>query len=331
MAKHFKFDVIIGNPPYQEDTNGAGRQARPLYNTFLDSTIKTDPELISMIMPSRWFAGGMGLNEFRDKMMSDKHLKMLIDYTNAKDCFPNISIGGGVNYFLWDKKHNGDCNFINITNGEKNSMLRPLDEFPVLVRYNYAIPIIRAVLGKKEGLLAEMISSLMPFGLNTSYRGRDKKSSIDNLSLYASGNSVTYISQDEINKGYEYIDKYKIMISKTCAEHAGEPGSDGKFKVIPSSMKVLKPGEVCTHSYFLVGPFDDMKVAENVLSYLQTAFVRFLMLLSISSFGLSKLAFNFVPMQDFSHNWNDEILFKKYQLTSNQINLINSLIKPMSA
>lgn len=327
--KKFKFDVVIGNPPYQEDTNGAGRQAKPMYNLFMDEARKINPEYISYIMPSRWFAGGMGLNQFRDSMMTDKHLTKIVDFTNAKDCFPNISIGGGVSYFIWDKNHNGECNFTNITNGKVNSMIRPLDEFPVLVRYNSAIDIIRKVFSKNNVLLDEKISSLMPFGLNTSYRGQKEKSDNSQLRLYSS-NDITYINRNEILKGHEWVDKYKIMISKTSAEHAGEPGKDGKFRVIPSSMQVLVPGEVVTHSYFMIGPFDDKITANNALSYLKTNFVRFLMLLSVSGFGLSKLVFNFVPMEDFNQSWDDEKLYKKYNLDDEHIAFINSMIKPMA-
>lgn len=275
----FNFDVAIGNPPYQEDTNGAGRQAKPIYNLFIEQVKATNPEAMTFIIPSRWFAGGMGLDKFRNEIMNDKHISKLVDYTNAKDCFPDNSIGGGVCFFTWNKNYDGDCNFSNVINGETTTMKRPLNEFPVLVRYNKAIDIIRKVRALDEPLLADQMSSLMPFGLNTSYRGKAARTSPEQLALYASGNNITYIDRNEITKGLEYVDKYKVMISKTSAEHAGEPGSDGRFRVIPSSLRVMLPGEVCTHSYFMVGPFDDKATANNVMTYLQTAFVRFLILM----------------------------------------------------
>ena len=209
-------------------------------------------------------------------------------------------------------------------------MSRPLNEFPVLVRYNEAIDIIRKVCAHKEPLLSEQMSRLMPFGLNTSYRGKKQRTSPKQLALYASSNSITYIDRSEITKGLEFVDKYKVMISKTSAEHAGEPGKDGRFRVIPSSLRVMLPGEVCTHSYFMVGPFDNKTTAENVFTYLQTAFVRFLILMSLSGIGLSKLVFNFVPTQDFSKSWADEELYRKYGITDEQIQFINSMIKPMA-
>lgn len=130
-------------------------------------------------------------------------------------------------------------------------------------------------------------------------------------------------------KGHDTVDKYKILVSKTSAEHAGEPGKDGKFRIIPSSMKVLKPNEVCTHSYFIIGSWDTIEPANNALVYLKSKFVRFLMLLCISGFGLSKLVFQFVPFQDFSKAWTDQELYKKYGLSLEEISFIESTIKPM--
>lgn len=323
---NMKFDVIISNPPYHLETKGAGKQAKPIYNLFFEQAKKLHPRYISMIIPSRWFSGGMGLDAFRDEMMHDRHLRTMVDYTNAKDCFPSQSLSGGACYFLWNRDDEGDCAFTNIRDSNIDTEIRRLDEFPVLVRYNKAISIIKKVENKQDGYLKDIISSLMPFGLSTNYRGKKTRSSEDELALQAS-DGVTYIKPNEILKGQEYVSKYKILVSKTSAEHAGEPGKDGMFRVIPTSMRVMEPGEVCTHSYFLIGCFDNKDYAEHLLNYLETKFTRYLMLLSMSGFGLSKLAFNFVPMQDFSEDWNDEKLFNKYLLADDEIELINSTIK----
>lgn len=323
-----KFDVIIGNPPYALDTAGAGRQAKPIYNLFIEQAKKLKPRYLSMIIPSRWFAGGMGLDDFRNSMMNDRHISKIVDYTNSKDCFPGISVSGGVCYFLWNRDKESDCEFINITNNSEDAITRPLNEFQTLVRYNKAVSIIHKIQQKKESLLAEMISSLMPYGLSTSYRGHSSPQGKNELALHAS-NGVTYIDRQEISKGYETVDSFKLLVSKTSAEHAGEPGKDGRFKVIPSSMKVLYPGEVCTHSYFIIGNWEDSQTAENALIYMRTKFVRFLMLLCISGFGLSKIVFQFVPVQDFSKSWTDAELYEKYGLTEEEIAFIESMIKPM--
>jgi site-specific DNA-methyltransferase (adenine-specific) len=323
-----KFDVIIGNPPYALDTAGAGRQAKPIYNLFVEQAKKLNPRYLSMIIPSRWFSGGMGLDDFRSSMMNDKHISKMVDYTNSKDCFPGISVSGGVCYFLWERDKDVDCEFVNITNDEMDSMTRPLNEFQTLVRYNKAVSIIHKVQKRKEPLLNEIISSLMPYGLSTSYRGHAKQKNKNELALHAS-NGITYIDRTEILKGEETVDSFKILVSKTSAEHAGEPGKDGRFRVIPTSIKVLEPGEVCTHSYFVIGNWDNRIIAENALSYMKTKFVRFLMLLCVSGFGLSKIVFQFVPLQDFSKEWSDEELYEKYGLSNAEIAFIDSMIKPM--
>lgn len=322
-----KFDVICSNPPYQLDTLGAGKQAKPLYNLFIEQAKKLNPRYMTMIIPSRWFAGGMGLDKFRNDMMNDKRIRKIVDYTNSKDCFHTLSISGGVCYFLWDRDNQGNCEFTNIRNGESKTMVRSLNDFSVIVRYNDAINIIEKIHKiDGESTLAKIISPLMPFGLSTNYRGSQKPSKNKTLALQSS-KDITYISRSEITKGEEYIDKYKVLVSKAGSEHAGEPGKDGMFRVIPTSMRVMKPGEVCTHSYFVIGPFDNENEAKNVLNYLKTRFVRFLMLLSMSGFGLSKLVFNFVPMQDFDDTWTDEKLYEKYGLNSDEINLIESMIR----
>ncbi len=333
------FDYVIGNPPYQQDTDGAGRQAKPVYNLFMNEAKKIASNSISLITPSRWFSGGMGLDSFRSEMLNDHHLKAIVDYTNAKDIFPNTSISGGVNYFVWKRNYEGDCTFTNTTNGETSTKIRDLSEFPVLVRYNRAVDIIHKVEKVTPVSLATITSGLMPFGLSTNYRGRTEKSGKDALTLYAS-NCITYISRSEIIKGIEYIDNFCVMISKTGAEHAGEPSKDGTFRVIPSSMKVIGPNEVCTHSYFLIGNYEQKKPAENLYKYMRTRLVRFLMLMSMSGYGLSKLVMSFVPLQNFSDNsdidWSvDERsievqLYKKYRFSDKEIDFIESNIKEMA-
>ncbi len=332
-----KFDAIVGNPPYQEETGDTSRQATPVYNLFMQTAIKLSPRFISMIMPSRWFAGGMGLDDFRNTMMNDRHLKRIVDYVNAKDCFPQISISGGVCYLLWDKEHNADCEFVSNINGNRTSETRPLNEFAVLIRYNEAVDIVRRIKNKNETCFDTIISPLMPFGLSTNYRGRKEKSN-DDLTLYAS-DGISYINRSEITKGTELIDKYKVLMSKTSAEHAGEPGKDGMFRVFTSSMQVISPKDVCTHSYFIIGAFDNKEEARNVLIYLKTRFVRFLVLLSLSAINLSKLVFSFVPLQDFTTasdiDWSksvadiDKQLYKKYGLSAEEVAFIGSKVREM--
>lgn len=321
-----KFDVIIGNPPYHLSTGGTKSQAIPLYHLFVEQAKKLNPRYITMIIPSRWFAGGMGLDNFREEMLKDKRIREIVDYVNAKDCFPGISLGGGVNYFLWDRDNKGKCKITNIHDNKKTTSIRALDDMKVFVRYNEAVSIIDKVKKVSHSSISEIVSSLCPFGIQSKVRGKLQPFK-DSLTLYAS-DGVSYVPISSVTSGYEYIKNYKVMISKVTSEHAGEPNKDGKYKVL-STIKVLEPDEICTFSYFLIGKDTSRKVIENISGYLKTRFVRFLLLLSVSSINLSKDKFQFVPMQDFNETWTDEKLYKKYGLTQEEIDFIESMIRPM--
>lgn len=322
-----KFDVIVGNPPYQLDTAGAGRQARPIYNLFVNQAMKLKPRYLSMIIPSRWFAGGMGLDSFRELMITDGHIRKMVDYANAKDCFPQNSISGGVCYFLWDRDHPGDCEFTNISGSKVNTLTRRLDEWPVLVRYNDAVDIIRKVQDRGEPTLDKIGTALMPFGLSTKTRGASDPSSDSDLLLHSSA-GVSYFPRTDLPKGEELLDGYKVLMSKTGAEHAGEPDKDGQFRVLTKSMSVIGPNHICTHSYFILGQFKNEQEADSLLAYLKTKFVRFLVLQMMTSINVSKAVFTFVPQQDWTKRWTDEELFKKYGLSDREMAFINDLIKP---
>lgn len=322
---NMKFDVIIGNPPYQLSTGGGSAQATPLYDKFVEQAKKLNPRYLTMIIPSRWFAGGMGLDKFRLSMLEDSHITKLVDFPNAKDCFPQSSIGGGVCYFLWDRDNKSICNVTNVTGKGFITMQRNLNEFDVFVRYNQAIAIIRKTSNSKS-CFASLCSSLSPFGINSSERGVEQTFS-GAYRLYSS-KGVGYINKSVITTGFNYVDKYKVMISKTSAEHAGEPDRNGTFKVL-SKVLPLQPLDVCTFSYFLAGPFYSLEETENVISYLKTKFVRFLVLQAVTSINLSKDKFQFVPLQDFSKSWTDEELYAKYNLTDDEIAFIESMIRPM--
>ena len=327
------FDVIISNPPYQlntvsGETTNVSKQAKPIYNLFVEQAKKLNPRFISMIIPSRWFAGGLGLDEFRETMMNDSHITNLVDYTNAKDCFPQNSISGGVCYFLRESGKEGLCNFTNIRGKDTTTEIRSLSEFPVVVRYNAAVDIIRKVRSSTSVFLKDIVSPISPFAIPTKVTGFSTPDNRNNIKLYSS-KGTGYVTRAEVLSNTQYIDKYKVMVSQIGAEHAGEPSSDGRFRVLTSSMRVLQPLEVCTNSYIVIGEYTDSRTAENVLNYLKTKFVRFLVLQAVSSIHISRTSFTFVPMQDFSKPWTDEELYAKYGLTNEEIEFIDSMIKPM--
>ncbi|MBO7234316.1 MAG: Eco57I restriction-modification methylase domain-containing protein [Paludibacteraceae bacterium] len=319
---NMKFDVIIGNPPYQMSDGGNGASAKPLYHYFVERAKKLNPKYLTMIIPSRWFAGGKGLDDFRETMLSDLRVVKIVDYVNAKDCFAGISLGGGVCYFLWDRDNPKLCEYTNIHDGQASTMIRNLSEFPVFVRYNEAISVIKKVLHFNEAKVSEFVGSRNPFGLPSSARGKDKK---DSITLYSSG-GIGYINRSDVTQGHTIVDKYKVMISKVTSEHAGEPDKNGMFTVL-STIKLLRPYEVCTDSYLIAFNSDTETEAMNFVKYMHTKFFRFLLLQAVSSINLSKDKFQFIPMQNFDKTWTDEMLYSKYNISENERLFIENVIK----
>jgi len=319
---NMKFDVIIGNPPYQLNTGGASAQATPLYDKFVQQAKKLNPRYLTMIIPGRWYAGGMGLDTFRSEMLSDKNIKKLVDYPNAGDCFPGVELRGGVCYFLWDRDNPGVCEYTNISGKVKNTIIRKMDEHPIFIRWNQALKIVNKVNKENEKKLSDIVSSVSPFGLATSVRGSNRRSK--NSLILHSSKGVEYISEDQVKTGLDLINKYKVLISRPISGNLETP----PFKVI-ALLKTLKPKEVCTHTYLVVGSYGNIEAAHNLKTYLETKFVRFLLVQSISGIDISKDKFRFVPMQDFSESWTNEKLYNKYKLTKEEIEFIESMIRPM--
>jgi len=334
---NMKFNAIVGNPPYQEMDGGAGVSAKPVYNHFVSISKKIKPNYISMITPSRWFAGGKGLDEFREEMLQDNRLSKIIDFINAKDCFPNTSIGGGINYFLWDINNQSDCEFSYIHDGLKKTMNRKLNEFSIFIRYNQAVEIIHKINKREEDKLSILVSSRNPFGFSSDKRGNYNK--FENCIKLFTSNGISYVSAKEVNNSNPYLNSYKIMVSKVTSEHAGEPDKNGMFKIL-SRTELINPLEICTDSYLIIGSFNKIEIAQALLRYLKSKFTRFLLLQAVTSINLSKEKFDFIPLQDFTTNsdidWSkpipeiDQQLYAKYGLTEEEIGFIESMIKPMS-
>ena len=326
IFQNMQFDVIIGNPPYQMSDGGNSASAMPIYQNFVIKSKKLNPRYLVMITPSRWFAGGKGLDDYRKEMLNDKHIKILVDYPNAKDCFPNISIGGGVSYFLWDRTWEGDCIVVNVDGENRIEKKRSLNEYSVFIRFNNAIDIVKKVTSQMEHCIDSIITSRNPFGFPTNERGSINKQKDDLTLITSQGNR--YVKMNEVTQGRTLVKKYKVLMSRSTAEHAGEPDKDGCFKVL-SRTEVVGPSVVCTDSYIIIGGFDKKSEADNLLSYMKTKFMRFLLLQAVSSINLTKEKFQFVPLQDFSHPWTDKMLYKKYDLSKDEIAFIESMIKPM--
>ena len=324
---NMKFDVIIGNPPYQLSDGGQAASAKPLYHLFVQQAMKLNPRYLSMIIPSRWYAGGKGLDDFRKTMLGTTQLRKLVDYANSADCFPGVNIAGGICYFLWDKSYNGDCEITNMV-GDTNvsTISRSLQEFPVFVRNNVAVSILRHIKRMKERPLSLEVKSRNSFGVCSYERGLDKPIAADDVVLLSSAGKGFYPKSKIIDRD-NILNQFKVII--TYAMSGGnKPSSDGMYQVI-SSLQILAPNEVCSETYLVLGMYDNRFSAENMLSYVKTKLFRFLMLQTLSSIHITKDSFAFVPIQDFSKPWTDEELYKKYGLNENEIAFIESMIKPM--
>lgn len=318
-----RFDVIIGNPPYQLSDGGAKASARPLYHLFVEQAKKLNPCYLTMIIPARWFSGGKGLDDFRSSMLTDSRNRVLVDYTDSSECFPGVDIAGGICYFLWDRDHKGLCKVINIIKGKKQTSMRKLDEFETFIRYSKAADIVKKVLMKNEKTMDLSVSSRKPFGLSTSVIPLENG---DIALRYNKG--IGRYDSSLIQTGKEYINKWKVIISYVSYDHAGQLDKDGMRKVM-SVIELLPPKTVCTETYLLAGVFDSREVAENLQQYLKTKFVRFLVAQIAVSQHITRGCFAFVPTQDFSKSWSDYDLYRKYDLSDDEIEFIDSMIRPM--
>jgi site-specific DNA-methyltransferase (adenine-specific) len=318
-----KFDVIVGNPPYQLSTGGSGRQAKPIYQYFVQQAKKMNPRYLAMIIPDRWFAGGMGLGEFRKEMLEDKQIRKLVDYVNSKDCFQGPDIPGGICYFLWEKDTKGECEVTTIYSGKKTSSFRKLDEFETFVRFEESAKILRRINRLGKGKMTEIISGVRPFGIPTKVRPEKN----GDLFLMSSGGQGPFSSK-KVSSGTEMINKWKVMTSKTSHDHAGQADNEGNRRVL-SRVEILPPKYICTESYIILGSFNTKKEAENCLGYVSTVFVRFLISLLSFSQDITRERFAYVPMQDFPESWTDEKLYKKYDITKEERAFIESMIRPM--
>jgi site-specific DNA-methyltransferase (adenine-specific) len=320
---NMKFDVIVGNPPYQLSDGGHGRSAKPLYHKFIQQAIKLNPKYLTMIVPDRWFAGGKGLNEFRDEMLNDKRFRKIVDYTSASDAFPGADVPGGVCYFLWDNSFNGETE-IEVRNGNQIDVSkRYLNEFDTFIRYSTAADVIKKVRKRSNSFMSDQVSSRKPFGLATNERPKAK----GDLKLKYYGGYGSYPSK-LITVGNDLIPLWKVITSKTSYDHAGQPDKEGKRRVF-STLEILKPNEICTETYIIVGSFKSENECLNLLSYLKTKFTRFLVSQLSFSQDITKDRFAFVPVQDFSEPWSDEKLYTRYDLAETEISFIDSMIRPM--
>ena len=332
-----KFNAIVGNPPYQVMDGGTDRGAVPIYHNFVKIAQRLSPNYISMIMPARWYAGGRGLDEFRASLLADKHLSILYDYDTSKSLFPTVDIAGGLCYFLWDSSYNGLCNVYNVGARTTEQMKRNLGEFGVFVRSNAAIPILEKVTHHSKSFLNDMVLSINPFGFRTFFRGKENKEDGDIRILTSEG--WGFVQRNEVKKSTELIDYYKVLVGRFVPSNGELNVKPGEGYRVITTPQIINPGEINTETYIDVAALPTETEAVNYTNYLFTKFSRFLLKQSVSSLNVTKECFAFVPLQDFTSSsdidWSvsiediDRQLYRKYNLSDEEIAFIEKTIKPM--
>lgn len=322
------FDIVIGNPPYQLSDGGFGKSAAPIYHEFVEQAKALDPRYLTMIIPSRWFSGGKGLDDFRDAMLNDDRLRSITDYLNASDVFAGIGLKGGVCYFLWNRDNRGECTVTTHFKDHAPSVAtRPLLETgaDTFIRFNQGVTILRKVMdyGSNRSF-ADMVSSARLFGFRTYFKGREAAVDGD-LVVYQNG-GTGYVGRDEVQSGTEWIDAWKIFVSYAAP---GTGNRDTYPHRIISTPFIGQPGEISTETYLAIGPFETRTEVDSALSYLKCRFTRFLILLHKASQHVTKKVYSFVPQQSWDRTWTDEELYAKYGLTDEEIAFIESIVRPM--
>ena len=322
-----KFDVIIGNPPYQlNDGGGTGSSAIPIYDKFVLQAKKLQPRYLTMIIPSRWFTGGKGLDLFRDNMLHDDRLSVIHDFPDAGDCFPGVEIKGGVCYFLWERDTHGTCNVCthskdSIVSSMKRNLLEQGND--VFIRFNQAISIFHKVKSFNEQSFMDIVSTRRPYGLSSTFNAFSQSAPKTNIKVYGNKTFGYLRNGVEITQNTESIEKYKVFIS------FGYGAGEGFPHQIINKPFIGEPHSCCTETYLQIGSFDNRETAENVISYIKTKFFRFLVMLKKTTQNGTRQVYQFVPMQDFTKPLTDEFLYDKYSLSPEEINFIESMIRPM--
>ncbi len=320
---NMKFDVIVSNPPYQLSDAGDSTGSSPIYNRFVEQAKKLNPRYLSMIIPSRWFAGGKGLDDFRDAMLHDQHISHLVDYPIASDVFPGVKVIGGVCFFLWERDYKGPCQVTTHMNDKTDTMTRQLDEFDTFVRFNKAISILKKVASKKYPKMSDQVSRQKPFGLRTFVKPEKN----GGVTLYAN-KAVGKINKSGINAGTEMLNKWKVLISMAY----GEGGEAREYpRLIIGKPIIAEPPSACTETYLVVGAYESKNEAENLASYLRTRFLRLLVGLRKNTQHITKDRFAFVPLLPMTKHWTDEKLYRHFGLTQDETAFIESMIRPMES
>lgn len=322
---NMKFDVIVGNPPYQLGSDG-GTRDMPIYNKFVDQAKKMNPRFLSMIIPSRWMASGLGLSEFRRTMLEDRRIRKLVDYPAASEIFPGVAVKGGVCYFLWESDTEGDCAVTTVRgNDVVGPVNRNLGEYDIFVRDSGALGILHKVISRKEPPLSEVLSARTAFGVVSNFSGYRSVRMRGDVRYYATspkGRIKAWIGREKATQITNAIDRWKAMIPKAYGAGEGIPHQ------ILGQPCIAEPPSICTQSFLFVC-VDSQAQAQSVASYYRTRFLRFLVSLRKITQDTTSASYSWVPQQTWDRTWTDEALYNKYSLTKDEIAFIESMVRPL--
>ena len=322
FGANMQFDVIIGNPPYQLDDGGHGASAAPIYHLFVEKALSLDPQFAVFVTPSRWMAGGKGLDKFRQSMLTDQRLRDIVDFPKLYEAFPGVKIRGGTSYFLWQRDFRGPCRFQTIWDGRPigPTVARYLDTYDVLVRRNEAVPILDKIRARSEATLVARVSSGKPFGLRTNFKSKPTNVGLKNPVRLFENQRVGFVSRDEIRVNSEWIDRWKVLMTAVQGTSAA---IETKFLSKPI---IAGPGTACTETYLVAGCFDSESDAQRYAAYLRTRFVRFLVSLRKATQHATRDVYAFVPDLPLDEEWTDSKLYRRYRLTPQEIAFIESQV-----
>lgn len=327
LMKEFSvtFDVIVGNPPYQLGSNGGNRDV-PIYQKFVEQAKVLNPRFLSMVIPSRWMAGGLGLADFRREMLSDRRIRKLVDYPAAGEVFAGVELKGGACYFLWDRDNEGDCSFTMIRGGDViGPTNRNLSEYDVLVRDSRALGILHKVKQKQEASITTMLSVDKEFGWTSNFDGFHGIKGTGDVSIHyirTMQRGVGYIARTSVTKSEHLIDTWKVLVPK-----AFNGGDNLPHQILGKPLIASSPS-VCTQS-FLFFYVDSKDEAKSVQSYYCTRFFRFLVSLRKITQDATRSTYSWVPVQKWDRSWTDELLYVKYGISTDEIAYIESMVRSM--
>lgn len=341
-----KFDAIVGNPPYMIMDGGAKASAKPIYNYFIESSKKVEPKYMSFIIPTRWYTGGKGLDDFRKSMLNDKHMELIHDYLTPEYIFSNTNIRGGVCYFLWNKNYNNEVDLIRVVTHQNEKIISDIKrkfkikEVDIFIRDAHAIAILDRILKEKNiDFMTNYISSRKPFGIDGNFTESElflsDKNELANIECYGKAKSIGYIKKDDVKNHKDWISVWKVYMP--YVNNIGTELNDDNQNTF-----IGEPNSVCTETFLVAGAELNLNKYECIAlsKYLCSKFARFLHSLAKTSHHATAKTYQFVPLQDFSDksdiDWSksiaeiDQQLYAKYKFSKDEIDYVESKIKPMA-